>query len=120
MTALISRRDDLNVVAAHSGKDGMKLANDSPPAVVVLDTGLSDIFATDVLKGLQESAMTAHIPVIAVSSAAYPMQIQAGLQAGFYRYLTKPYKLTDLLDAIDSSLRYSAGKSESLLTSFRA
>jgi CheY-like chemotaxis protein len=64
--------------------------------------------------------MTSHIPVIAVSSDAHPAQIHAGLQAGFYRYLTKPYKLTDLLDAIDCSLGYGLGKSESSYSSFGA
>ena len=46
-------------------------------------------------------------PVIAVSADACAAHVQAGLQAGFARYLTKPYKLTDLLEAIDCSLRDS-------------
>ena len=110
MTQLIARRDDLNLMTAVNGMDGMKLADTSLPAVVVLDTALSDIGAREVLKSLRGSPMTSHIPVIAVSSDAHPAQIQAGLQAGFYRYVTKPYKLTDLLEAIDCSLSYCLGK----------
>jgi CheY-like chemotaxis protein len=120
MTQLISRRVDLNLVTAVNGKDGMKLAGSSQPEVVVLDTALSDIRAGEVLKGLRGNPLTSHIPVIAVSSDAYSTQIHAGLQAGFNRYLTKPYKLTDLLDAIDDSLRNGFGESKNTHLSVRA
>ena len=109
MTQVIARRDDLNLMTAVNGMEGMKLADTSLPEVVVLDTALSDICASEVLKGLRGNPMTSHIPVIAVSSDAYSAQIQAGLQAGFFRYLTKPYKLFDLLEAIDCSLSSCLG-----------
>jgi len=47
-----------------------------------------------------------------VSSDAFKTQIDAGLRAGFYRYLTKPFKLSDLLDAIDNSFGYTMARSE--------
>ena len=106
MTQVIDRRDDLNLMTAVNGMEGMTLADTFLPEVVVLDTALSDICAREVLKCLRGDPMTSHIPVIAVSSDAHPAQIEAGLQAGFYRYLTKPYKLIDLLEAIDCSLIY--------------
>lgn len=104
MTQLISRRDDLNLLTANNGQDGLRLAEAALPGVVVLDTSLSDLRASEVLKGLRRNPQTSHIPVIAVSADACAAHIQAGLQAGFARYLTKPYKLTDLLEAIDRSL----------------
>lgn len=110
MTQLISRRDDLNLLTADNGKDGLNLAGAYLPGVVVLDTSLSDIRASEVLKGLRGNPQTSHIPVIAVSADACAAHIQAALQAGFARYLTKPYKLTDLLDAIDRSLSDSRRK----------
>ena len=107
MTQLIARRDDLNLLTADNGQDGLNLAETSLPGVVVLDTSLSDLRASEVLKGLRRNPHTSHIPVIAVSADACAAHVQAGLQAGFARYLTKPYKLTDLLEAIDCSLRDS-------------
>jgi CheY-like chemotaxis protein len=109
VTHLIANRNDLKLLAAPSGNEGMKLAGTAQPKVIVMDTELSDACAKEVLKGLKENPLTSHIPVIAVSADAYPAQIQSGLQDGFYRYLTKPYKLTDLMDGIDSSLKYSLG-----------
>jgi CheY-like chemotaxis protein len=88
--------------------DGIELASSVQPAVVVMDTELSDTCAKEVLKGLKGNPHTSLIPVIAVSSEAFPAQVQAGLKAGFYRYLTKPYKLPDLMDAIDDSLGYTS------------
>lgn len=117
MSQLIARRVDLNLLTAVNGKEGMQLADASRPEVVVLDTSLSDICAGVVLKHLLSSPRTAYIPVVAVSAEAMPAHIEAGLQAGFYRYLTKPYKLTDLLQAIDGSLLYSQGKSQGRQTS---
>jgi CheY-like chemotaxis protein len=117
MTLLIAGRDDLNLLTAVNGREGMELADTSQPEVVVLDTSLSDIHANEVLKGLRSNPQTSHIPVIAVSTDAYPAQIHAGLQAGFYRYLTKPYKLTDFLEAIDGSLNYSHEKSVNAIPS---
>ena len=113
MTQLIATRDDVSVLTACNGSDGLELMVSSQPEVVVVDTGLSDICATLLLKSLRATSATSHIPVIAVSSDAQLAQIDAGLQAGFYRYLTKPYRLGDLLDAIDSSLRYSFCKADS-------
>jgi CheY-like chemotaxis protein len=107
MTQLIATRDDLKLLTANNGRDGLEWAGACQPEVVVMDTGLSDISAGDALAWLRENPATSHIPVIAVSSDALKIQIDAGLQAGFYRYLTKPFKLTDLLDAIDNSLGYT-------------
>ena len=107
MTQLIARRDDLNLLSTNSGREAMELAAAGQPDVVVMDTDVSDVSARDALTWLRRSPSTSHIPVIAVSSDALKTQIDAGLQAGFYRYLTKPFKLTDLLDAIYNSFDYT-------------
>ncbi|MCJ7800159.1 MAG: response regulator [Polaromonas sp.] len=112
MTQLTATRDDLRVSTAFNCSEGTKLTKTTLPDVVVMDTEMSDICGFQVLKSLRANHPTSRIPVIAVSSDARLTQIDAGLQAGFYRYLTKPYRLGDLLDAIDSALRYSFGQSE--------
>jgi CheY-like chemotaxis protein len=49
--------------------------------------------------------LTAHIPVIALSANAMPRDIERGLQAGFFRYLTKPIKVLEFLETLDIALR---------------
>jgi CheY-like chemotaxis protein len=107
MTQLIARRGDLKLRTAPNGVEGMELAATMQPQVIVLDT--ADTCAKEAFKGLKRNPRTSEIPVIAVSSDAFPAQIQAGLDAGFYRYLTKPYMLSDLMAAIDDSLGYTLG-----------
>jgi CheY-like chemotaxis protein len=102
---VIDRRSDLKLITAITGKSGIELANSMQPDVILLDSHLPDIGGLAVLKILLSSDQTAHIPVIAVSSDAFPKQIEAGLQAGYFAYLTKPYKIAALMDAIDSALQ---------------
>jgi CheY-like chemotaxis protein len=108
MTQLIARRGDLTLRTAPNGVEGMELAATTQPQVIVLDTNHADTCAKEAFKGLKRNPRTSEIPVIAVSSDAFPAQIQAGLNAGFHRYLTKPYMLSDLMAAIDDSLGYTS------------
>lgn len=48
---------------------------------------------------------TALIPVIALSANAMPRDIEKGLDAGFFRYLTKPIKVTEFMDTLDLTLK---------------
>lgn len=58
MTQLIARRDDINLMRAVNGVEGMNLADTSQPEAVVLDTALSAICVREVLKGLRGNPMT--------------------------------------------------------------
>jgi CheY-like chemotaxis protein len=109
MTQLIARRGDLALRTTPNGVQGMDLAATTQPQVIVLDTNHADAGAKEAFKGLKRNPLTSLIPVIAVSSDAFPAQIQAGLESGFHRYLTKPYMVSDLMDAIDDSLGYALG-----------
>jgi CheY-like chemotaxis protein len=53
---------------------------------------------------LQGDASTAHIPVLALSANAMPRDIEKGLAAGFFRYLTKPIHLDEFMQALDAAL----------------
>ena len=104
--SLIGRRSDLQLITALSGHKGIEIAGAHQPDVVLMDTDLPDLPGLNFLKMLRENPLTNHILVIALSSSTYPQQVEAGLRAGCYRYLTKPNKLDELMDAIDAALRY--------------
>ena len=57
---------------------------------------------------MREDPATAHIPVIAMSANAMKRDIEKGVEAGFFRYLTKPIKIDEFMDAIDVALLYAA------------
>jgi CheY-like chemotaxis protein len=62
------------------------------------------------LKRLREDRATAHIPVLALSANAIPRDIEKGLEAGFFRYLTKPIRVHEFMDALDLALLHAAAQ----------
>lgn len=102
---LIARRADLRLLTAVTGLLGVELARTSLPEVIVMDIHLPDINGVEALELLREDTTTAHIPVIALSANAMPRDIEKGLKAGFFRYLTKPIKLNEFMVALDAALK---------------
>lgn len=115
--ALIARRSDLKLLTAHDGYQGIEMAcsHTDKPEVILMDVNLPDISGLAALTILRENPATTHIPVIALSSKAFQRQIEEGLEAGFFRYLTKPFKVNELMDAIDVALAVRSGKSSNQL-----
>ena len=65
-----------------------------------MDINLPGISGIQALKILREDPMTAHIPVIAISANAMPRDIKRGLDAGFFKYITKPIKIDEFIGAL--------------------
>jgi PAS domain S-box-containing protein len=105
---LIARRSDLKLLTAIDGHLGIQLARAYQPDVILMDINLPGISGFGALKILHEDPATAHIPVIALSANAVPRDIEKGLEAGFFRYLTKPIKVLEFMDALDVALHYAA------------
>lgn len=105
---LIARRSDLRLLSAADGLQGLAIARAQLPDVVLMDINLPGISGLRVLRMLAEDALTAHIPVIAVSANAIPRDIKRGLEAGFFRYLTKPIKVNEFMDTLDLALKQAS------------
>lgn len=101
---LIARRPDIQLLSANDGSTGIDLARQQRPDLILMDINLPGISGIEALAILQQDPLTAQIPVIALSANAMPLDIQKGLQAGFFRYLTKPMKLKELMDTLDAAL----------------
>jgi CheY-like chemotaxis protein len=61
------------------------------------------------LRMLREDSVTQHIPVVAISANAMPQDIRNGLEAGFFRYLTKPIKVDEFMSVLELALEYANG-----------
>jgi CheY-like chemotaxis protein len=101
---LIARRPDLRLLTAVNGNLGIELARSRHPRVILMDINLPDISGFEALTILRGGEATAGIPVIALSANAMPRDIEKGLKAGFLRYLTKPIKVNEFMDALDLAL----------------
>jgi signal transduction histidine kinase/CheY-like chemotaxis protein len=108
---LIARRPDIRFLSATDGNRGVEMARGSLPDVILMDINLPGISGIQALKILRADPSTAHIPVVALSANAMPHDIQKGLEAGFFRYLTKPIKVNEFMDTLDVALKFSETKS---------
>jgi PAS domain S-box-containing protein len=104
---LIARRPDIRLMSARDGSRGIEIARASLPDVILMDINLPGISGIKALKILAEDPATAHIPVIAISANAMPHDIERGLEAGFFRYLTKPIKVHEFMDTLDVALEFA-------------
>jgi CheY-like chemotaxis protein len=50
--------------------------------------------------------------VVALSANAMPRDIEKGLQAGFYRYLTKPIKINEFMETLDLMFKLAKAKTD--------
>ena len=88
----------LSVVTA----DGPRTSHPQPrPGVRAPTPGITGIQA---LRILAHDPSTAHIPVVAISANAMPRDIENGLEAGFFRYLTKPIRVREFMETLDAAL----------------
>ena len=109
---LIARRPDIRLLSARDGSRGIEIARASRPDVILMDINLPGISGITALRMLAEDPSTAHIPVIALSANAIPRDIAKGLDAGFFRYLTKPIKVPEFMDTLDVALKYASNESD--------
>jgi len=105
---LIARRPDIHLLSAVNGILGVELARDKLPDVILMDINLPGISGIQALKILRDDPVTAHIPVLALSANAMPLDIKKGLEAGFFCYLTKPIKVSEFMEALDAALDRAA------------
>jgi signal transduction histidine kinase/CheY-like chemotaxis protein len=104
---LIARRPDIRLLSARDGNRGIEIARASRPDVILMDINLPGISGITALRILADDPVTAHIPVIALSANAMPRDVERGLQAGFFRYLTKPLKVNEFMDTLDVTLNFA-------------
>ena len=112
MQELLARRPDVRLLNAHDGMSGLALARNAMPDVILLDTNLPGLSGMDVLRILVNDPLTAAIPVLILSANAMPGEIQAGLDAGCYRYLTKPIHVKELMHNINVALKLEPAQFE--------
>ena len=111
---LVARRVNLKLLTATDGYAGIELARAYQPDVILMDINLPGISGFACLKLLKDDAATARIPVLALSANAMPRDVERGIEAGFFRYLTKPIKVVEFMESLDLALDSVAGHPKAL------
>ena len=109
---IVRFRPDLRLMAASDGPLGLSLARAHHPEIILMDLNLPGMSGLEVLAQLQREPGMRDIPVIALTANAMPRDIERGIAAGFFRYLTKPIDIDKFNEAIDLTLAHlrSQGK----------
>ncbi len=104
---LIARRPDIRLLTAVNAYLGIELARTSRPDMILMDINLPGMSGIEAMRILHEEPATARIPIVALSANAIPRDIEHGLEAGFFRYLTKPIQVSEFMNALDVALEHS-------------
>ncbi len=104
MRILVSQIGGVDFLGARTAEEGVSVARQALPDLILMDVNLPGMPGDSALKRLKEAPETATIPVAAVSAAAMPSDIEAGLEAGFDRYFTKPIDVAALRAYITETL----------------
>jgi PAS domain S-box-containing protein len=100
---ILAARPNLKLLRAADGAQGIAMARAHRPDLILMDINLPGISGVEALKILRQDPITQNIPVLAVSANAMPSDVVAGLSAGFFLYLTKPFKIDAFLAELDSA-----------------
>ncbi|MGE5219742.1 MAG: response regulator [Chloroflexota bacterium] len=94
-------------VEAETAEDGLKLAVEQSPALILMDIQLPGMDGIAAMKQLKADAKTKKIPIVAVTASAMTNNRQAMLAEGFDGYQTKPITLKDFLGEVERVLQVS-------------
>jgi CheY-like chemotaxis protein len=102
MRDLVDTLEHTELITASTAEEGLELARTREPDVILMDINLPGMNGIEALGALRASAHTEDIPVIALTAAATERDRHRGIELGFYRYLTKPVNVDDLIGALES------------------
>ncbi len=96
-------------IETETAEEGIQLAQESRPALILMDIQLPGIDGITALKRLRAEPKTRDIPVIAVTASAMTNKREAMLVEGFDGYQTKPLSIKDFLEEVQRVLKAHGG-----------
>ncbi len=99
-------KDDYSLVLAKSGEQGVKLAFENPPDIILLDVVMPDMGGYDVIKLLKDHEETSQVPVIFVTALNSAEEEEYGLRLGAVDYIIKPFSPPIVKMRVRNHLRF--------------
>lgn len=97
-----------HVIRATTGSDGLRLAFERPPDLILMDMALADIHGPEACRRLRDDPRTVDVPVIFLTAPDDVGNVVQGLEAGGDGYITKPFNSRELVARAKSALRLKA------------
>lgn len=104
-TAEILELADYHVLTAENGKQGVALAKEQHPDLIICDIMMPELDGYGVLRMLSKNPETASIPFIFLSAKAEKTDFRKGMNLGADDYITKPFDDVELMDAIEMRMK---------------
>ena len=95
-------QENLSVITAHNGSEGLRLASENNCSLVILDVMLPDIDGFQVLRKIREVSI---VPVLMLTAKNDESDKVLGLRIGADDYLTKPFGINELTARVNSLIR---------------
>jgi CheY-like chemotaxis protein len=93
------------VQVAHNGKEGLEIAQQNIPDIILCDVMMPELDGYSVLRGLTNNPKTKNIPFVFVTAKSEKSDFRVGMDLGADDYLTKPFSGNDLLSMVSSRLK---------------
>ncbi len=93
-----------DVIEAQSGEEGLRVAREDPPDLVLMDLQLPGIDGTETLRRLRQGTLAHDVPVVAVTAFVMAEDRERAAVAGFDGYVEKPISVRDLPSQIEAFL----------------
>jgi two-component system, cell cycle response regulator DivK len=100
----VLRHTGYQTIEAGTGEDGVRLAKERGPALILMDIQLPGIDGITALGQLRADPATRAIPVIAVTASAMTHDRKKIMAAGFDGYQTKPIRVREFMDVVRETL----------------
>jgi len=92
------------IIEAERGEDGVQLARERLPRLILMDIQLPGIDGIEALRRLRADETTRAIPVVAVTASAMDRDRQQIMAAGFDGYQSKPLNVKEFIAAVEAML----------------
>ena len=108
----ILRHRGYEVAEAATGEDGVQLARDLVPAVILMDVGMPGIDGFEATRQLKAAPATAAIPVLVITAHAMAEDRRRAEEAGADAYLAKPVEPRRVVEEVERLLARAAAAAE--------
>ncbi|MFT4577535.1 MAG: CheY-like chemotaxis protein [Nitrospinales bacterium] len=105
---IFNYRSHIDLLSATNALDGIKIAEDIIPDLILMDIHLPGMDGLEAFKKLRVIESTRNIPIIALTADAMDSDIKKALDMGFHSYITKPIDVSKFLETMDKVLEPSA------------
>jgi DNA-binding NarL/FixJ family response regulator len=107
-------------ILAPNGKEGIRLARQEQPDLILCDVLMPDMDGHAVLESLRADANTVRIPFIFLTAKGEHGDVRQGMESGADDYLIKPVRVDELLRAINSRLERRRQQKEEFKAEFKS